>query len=153
MTRMATSTHPLFHPLASSQTVQNLFAELPLPTISPEQRLSPATFPTDLNHFSLSLLVSINPITCGERFPLQSTWSRSLPPPCPCTGLVSQPRGPSGWSGCPGVPPHSSSMKAFGQKKLDALGSGNVSLQIQGSGAEGTTLVGMRQKGPRAKKG
>lgn len=43
--------------------------------------------------------------------------------------------------------------EGFGQKKLDALGSGNVSLQIQGSGAEGTTLVRMRQKRPRVKKG
>lgn len=89
---------------------------------SRQSHASSAVFPPDLNHFSLSLLVSISPITCGWGFSLQSTWSRSSPPPCPCVGLVSQPHGPPEWSGCPGVPsqlqlaevPH-----PFGQKKHD----------------------------------
>lgn len=90
-----------------------------------QRHASPAIFPPDLNCFSLSLLVSINPVTCGWGVSLQSTWSKSLPPPCPRIGLVwlvSRTHGPSEWSGCPGVPsqlqlaevPH-----PFGQKKLD----------------------------------
>lgn len=45
MPRTATSTHPSFHPLVCSQTVQNLSAELPLPAVSPEQRFSPTSPP------------------------------------------------------------------------------------------------------------
>lgn len=63
---------------------------------------SPGARPADLNHPSLSLLFSINPITCGWGFPLRCLWSRSLPPPCPCVGLVSPPHGPPRSLGCPG---------------------------------------------------
>ena len=80
-----------------------------------------------------------------------------MPPPCPCTGLVSWPHGPSGWSGCPGGPSQlqlAEVIHPFGQKKLDALGCANIHLRIQGSRAEGTTLVGMRwETRPRAKRG
>lgn len=160
------STHPLFHPLVCSQTIQNLSASRPSHqgSSSPphphapgwEIHTSPAIFPPNLNNFSLSLLISIIPITCGQSFSLQSTWSRSLAAPCPCTGLVAQMHGPPGVWAVLGVPSHlqcAEVLHLFGQKKHDVLGCANISLWIQGSRAEGTMLVGMRwEKRPRDKK-
>jgi len=44
-----------------------------------QSHTSSAIFPPDVNHFSLSLLTSINPTTWGRGSPAQSTWNRSLP--------------------------------------------------------------------------
>lgn len=70
-----------------------------------QSHTSPATFPPNPNHFCLSLLISINPCTHGQGFSLQSTWRTSLPPPCPCMGLVARAHGPSRSLPAPSRPP------------------------------------------------